>query len=345
MGTLEPTSTFAPTNPSTGRIVESDTCRCFKGVEEDILNCLPTNGQAPMQLMNGVFCYCFEESIQLPDQCSIPTFPNPIQNDSCDATWFLQWFDLFAFDSITVSSFASIEGRLAATNNIWLNNFKTNFVSENASEIACDDLEAGAFQWALVAGQNLTLINGSVYSGEVIYGDSIVSNNFNLTTTCDSVQNATILDFDFAKSEITRISSGLMSKTANGQYTVSNGALTLTAPAQMPDDGLIIFNVMLSDILNVNSIDFNGFPDAAQVKAIVFNFEIPSDLQIPTGFEFSLPNAWDFSMLANSGFENKLIFNFGELAVNLAINSDSDDIREFYGTLLAMNVNLNAGKN
>jgi len=341
---------YPSTMPLSSRYVRANTCRCFAAESADIVSCLPLNlnGQAPTQFSNGVYCTCFDEDILLPDTCLIPTY------EECELSWWLQYYSIITFDYFNVSSFASIDGRVAAGGNIWLNNFRLNYYPgghpmENETEeiinTACDKLELNDWRYAIVAGQNLSLVNGSVFSGDAIYGNSLwAGSDVNFSSSCGTFLNQSKFDFDFAKSEIIRISDGLMAMSANGQYTVSAGVLRLTAPATIPESGLIVFNVLITDLIVVQSLQFSGFPDSTSIRAVLFNFLLPSGLQVPANFAFSLPEAWMFDQLANTGFKNKIIFNFGSLpaTLNIAV-SNPTLLRNFYGTLIAYNARVNAG--
>lgn len=65
---------------------------------------------------------------------------------------------------------------------------------------------------------------------------------------------------------------------------------------------------------------------------------------IPSSLSFSLPSTWSTSALQNSPFKNKLIFNLGNVntTLSLSASSNSEEWKDFYGTLIAFNCNLHA---
>jgi choice-of-anchor A domain-containing protein len=194
-----------------------------------------------------------------------------------------------------------------------------------------------------VAGKALNLANGKVYSGDALYGSSAtIGNDVTFSTACQRVMNASVINWTFAQSEISRIAAGLKAMPANGQYSVSNGVLTLSGPAQFVSGSLLVFSVKLLDLLGAQSISFSNFPKAADIKAIVFNADV-SGFTIPDNFAFSLPQSWSLSALEGSDYKNKLIWNFDQLAASLSFSNTDNSTHEVFGAVLAPNVALNCG--
>jgi len=176
-----------------------------------------------------------------------------------------------------------------------------------------------------------------------VYGSAAtIGNDVTLSTACQSIMNASVLDFNFASSEMTRICTGLKAMAANGQYSISNGVLTLNGPASFVAGSVLVFKVKLLDLLNLQSLQFVNFPKASDIKAIVFNADI-TGITIPQNFAFNLPATWSFGALDSSPFKSKLIFNFADIGASLSFSASDNTTRDFFGMLLAPNVILNAG--
>jgi len=305
--------------------------------------------------MNGWMCSCYDEELMLGASC--PLIPTASANASvsvCDKSWWLQYFDVFCFDSLNVSAFASIDGRVAAMNDIWLKNYRVAYsLNGHSGELAeddmnkiidtpCSSLQSDAWRYSLVAGRNCSLSSGKVYSGDIVYGSQFNgAADSTLSQSCQSIKNASLLDFQFAKSEILRISSGLMALPANGVSSISGGVLRLSGPAQWVPGSVLVYKVILGDLISVRSLQFSNMPAATQIKAIVFNFDT-NGVQLPSNFGFDVPAALDMSALPDA-YKNKLIFNFGELNIALSLSSTSlTTYRDVYGILLAPMCSLSA---
>lgn len=126
-------------------------------------------------------------------------------------------------------------------------------MNDSMVDMECDSL-GNNFAYALVAGQNLTLSNGKIYSGNVAYGNQITEQNSNLTSTCAKFNTQSAYDFVSLKESIVRVSTKLMETPNNGQYSVSSGVLTLNAPSVADSNGLIVFTLAITDLISVQSI-------------------------------------------------------------------------------------------
>jgi len=331
-------------------MISSSTCRCFQSTQADLLPCLDSH-HTFQQFGSGYYCACYDEMIAIDATCPIvkPTGTGsaPVQS-ACPASWWLSNFDLFCFDSLNITDYSSIDGRIAAMNDIWLKNYRVAYApsghadedeegSSNSTiaDMSCSELKDDDWRYALVAGKNLSLTNGKVYSGDICYGSQYsASTDSLLSTSCQAVKNESILDFAFAQSEISRISSGLMALTPNGQYSVSGGVLTLSGPAQWVSGSVLVFKFLLADLISVRSIKFQNFPVASTLKAIVFNFDL-GGIQLPSSFSFDVPSMLSFAGLPEA-YESKLVWNFGQLATALTLSSSSvSEYRDLYGLLIA----------
>lgn len=137
--------------------------------------------------------------------------------------------NVFVFHDFT-SANSDVEGSLVAGGNINLSSYAVNLKDKDAY---------GNPGYALVAGGNLTLTNGSIYNGNVYVGG---------TSTLTGVAQPTVssvkpVDFAQAQATYTSMSSSLSKLAATGSAGVQYNSVQLTGSGK---GGVDVFNVSSS---------------------------------------------------------------------------------------------------
>ena len=210
-------------------------------------------------------------------------------------------FGLFVKNDITQSG-SDTGGRVAAGNNITLNNYDVGATLSNSNGTRDD----------LIAGNTIKFTNGTVGNGNIKYGVS--SNIFNVGVPHGTISQGNVIDFNAVFSSLTNESNYISSLTINGSATLVGQKIILNGT----DSSINTFNIT-SAMVNSSSELVLQVPLSSTT---VINF---------SGSTFSLDN-YGFTLNGNNG--EKILYNFAQ-ASNLDIQAAG-----LHGVILAPNATV-----
>ncbi len=106
-------------------------------------------------------------------------------------------------------------------------------------------------EYSLVAGGSITHINGTVYNGNVAYGENYSAQGVSILN--GEASQGSPIDFQSAEVELKNLSSQLEGMTVNGTIVNYYGALIFTGS----DETLNVFSVSTEEIESSHTLDLN----------------------------------------------------------------------------------------
>jgi choice-of-anchor A domain-containing protein len=218
-------------------------------------------------------------------------------------------YNVFTIGSFSESN-TDVEGALAAGGSI---TFSNDGIGTSLTSTALTSLNGDA----VVAGGSVSLTNGQVYDGSVVYETTNTSNDTLLHGSYSKVTSTNSpINFSSAATSLKSLSTSLDALTTTGTVTNSYGAITLTGTGSLE-----VFNLSGSTLSSANGLTIN----AAAGATVVVNISGTSD---------SLAN---FQMTINGTSQQDVLYNFYQ-ATSLTDNGVTVD-----GSILAPQANLTFG--
>jgi choice-of-anchor A domain-containing protein len=218
-------------------------------------------------------------------------------------------YNVFTIGNFSESN-TDVEGALAAGGNI---TFSNSSIGANLTSSQLTSLNGDA----VVAGGNVSLINGQVDGGSVVYEGTLNTSGETLSHGSSKVTSTNSpINFSSAATSLKSLSTSLDALATTGTPKTSSGAITLTGTGSLE-----VFDLSGSTLASANGFTIN----AAAGATVVVNISGTSD---------SLPN---FQMTINGTSEEDVLYNFYQ-ATTLTDNSTGID-----GSILAPQANVTFG--
>lgn len=235
---------------------------------------------------------------------------NNVSGDGCSAICALERvcledfglatpFNVFVFDDFT--GVPDVEGKLAAGDDVDLENFSIGFQDQGGD--------------ALVAG-DVTLLNGMVY-GNVVYSDTASITNVGFGAGGGEV-NGSPIDFALAQSELIALSGWYAGLPTNGTTTVTPIDSGVLVELVGTDPGLNVFTLSAGDLSSARSLTITVPDGSAVVVNLTGAVFGPADFDFflngvdASGILFNAPEAqvWDMARL---GWQGSLLAPFADV--------------------------------
>ncbi|MGE5352872.1 MAG: SdrD B-like domain-containing protein [Acidobacteriota bacterium] len=186
-------------------------------------------------------------------------------------------YNVFVFNDLNQTG-TSIQGKAAVGGNATMSGYSTigGSLAPNSGNV-------------LVAGGNLTLVNGTVSNGNVVYGGTTNLPQMNVSIPGGTLIHATPINFTAAQASLSSLSGTLAGYGANGTTAFQWGSLTLTGS----DPILNVFNVSGSDLSAANNFVIT-VPNGSYVVVNISGQNL----------------TWGGGMSINGAAANHTIFNF-----------------------------------
>ncbi|MGE5621137.1 MAG: SdrD B-like domain-containing protein [archaeon] len=205
-------------------------------------------------------------------------------------------YNLFVFNDLNQSA-SNAQGKVAVGGNATMTGYSSigGSLAPNSGNV-------------LVVGGNLTMINGIVANGNVVYGGTTNLPQPAVLIPGGTLIHATPVDFAAAQSSMNSLSAALAGYGANGTTVFQWGGLTLSGS----DPQLNVFNVSGSDLSAANNFVIN-VPNGSVVVVNISGQNV----------------TWGGGMTVNGAAANNVIYNFYQA---LTLKIQGIDLK---GTVLA----------